>query len=69
MKLAGIDTGRIDERVTGYYPEIRNILYDYLLAHKEIDPSVIGDRSVIGQWRFIPQFAQKYLDQDMNLLF
>ena len=70
MKLAGIDTGRIDERVTGYYPEIRNSLYDYLLTHKEIDPSVIGDVNVIGQWRFIPEKkAQNALARDMSLIF
>jgi 2',3'-cyclic-nucleotide 2'-phosphodiesterase/3'-nucleotidase len=56
--------------VTGYYPEIRNILYDYLLTHKEIDPSVIGDVNVIGQWRFIPEKkAQNALTRDMSLIF
>ena len=70
MRLAGVDTDRIDERVTGYYPEIRNILYDYLLTHKEIDPSVIGDRSMIGEWHFVPEDrVRKVLEDDMNLLF
>ena len=70
MKLAGVDTGRIDERVTGYYPEIRNILYDYLVEHKEIDPSAIGDVNVIGQWRFVPEkTAQNALARDMSLIF
>ena len=70
MDKAGVDTGRIDDRVAGYYPELRNILYDYLVAHKEIDPSAIGDRSVIGEWKFIPESkAQDALDRDMALLF
>jgi ATPase subunit of ABC transporter with duplicated ATPase domains len=38
MKTAGIDTDNIAERVVEYYPEIRNILYDYLVEHKSIDP-------------------------------
>ena len=70
MKKAGIDTDRIDERVTGYYPEIRNILYDYLVEHGEIDSATISDASVIGQWRFIPEKkAQAALAYDMSLLF
>ena len=28
---AGIDTDRIDERVVEYYPEIRELIYDYLV--------------------------------------
>lgn len=70
MRKAGIDTDRIDERVTGYYPEIRNILYDYLVEHGEIDSATISDASVIGQWRFIPEKkAQAALTRDMELLF
>lgn len=70
MKKTGIDTDRIDERVTGYYPEIRNILYDYLVEHGEIDSATISDASVIGQWRFIPEKkAQAALARDMSLLF
>ncbi len=67
---AGIDTDRIDERVVEYYPEIRNILYDYLVEHGEINPAEIGDRKVIGEWKFIPENrAETLLNQDMKLLF
>ncbi len=70
MRAAGIDTDRIDDRVVEYYPEIRDILYDYLVKHGEIDPAKIGDRTVIGEWRFIPEkLAEKAMDKDMNLLF
>jgi len=70
MRAAGIDTDRIDERVVEYHPEIRNILYDYLVEHGEIDPAKIGDRTVIGEWRFIPEkLAEKAMDKDMHLLF
>lgn len=70
MRAAGIDTDRIDERVVEYHPEIRNILYDYLVEHGEIDPAKIGDKTVIGEWRFIPeQLAEKAMDKDMSLLF
>ncbi len=67
---AGIDTDKIDERVVEYYPEIRNLLYDYLKANGSIDPVAIGDPQVIGRWSFIPEnLARKALDRDMSLLF
>ena len=70
MKSVGVDTDRIDERVVGYYPEIRNILYDYLVENKVIDPAKVGDKAVIGEWKFVPEkLAGKALDKDMNLLF
>ncbi len=67
---AGVDTDKINDRVVEYYPEIRNILYDYLLKNSQIDPEVIGDRSVIGEWKFVPEtLASKAMDKDMQLLF
>ena len=70
MKAAGIDTDRIGERVTGYYPEIRNLLYDYLVKNGSIDPAKINDPAVIGHWEFVPlKKARKALDRDMALIF
>ena len=70
MKEAGIDTDNIDERVIERYPEIRNILYDYLIENGSIDPEVIGDPAVIGHWEFVPETLVKpAMERDMNLLF
>jgi 2',3'-cyclic-nucleotide 2'-phosphodiesterase/3'-nucleotidase len=67
---AGIDTGRIEDRVVEYYPEVRELLYDYLLKNKIIDSEIIGDPSVIGSWKFIPEkIATPALRADMALLF
>ena len=67
---AGVDTDRIDERVVAYHPEIRDILYDYLVETKEIDPATVGDRTVIGEWSFVPEsLASKAMDRDIALLF
>lgn len=67
---AGVDTDRIGERVVAYHPEIRDILYDYLVETKEIDPATIGDRTVIGEWSFVPEsLASKAMDRDIALLF
>lgn len=67
---AGVDTDNVDSRVVARYPEIRNILYDYLCAHGSIDPAVIGNPEVIGQWSFVPErIAGPMLEKDMALLF
>ena len=67
---AGIDTDNIAERTVAYYPEIREILYEYLKANKEIAPERIGDPAVIGSWKFVPEaMAEKALERDMCLLF
>ena len=56
--------------VSGAANEIWDILYDYLVAHIEIDPATIGDRTVIGEWSFVPEgLASKALEQDMKLVF
>lgn len=69
-KGAGVDTDRIDERVVAYHQEIRNLLYDYLVSNKEIDPATIGDRTVIGEWSFVPEsLASKAMESDLALLF
>ena len=67
---AGIDTDCIDDRVVSRYPEIRNILYQYLLDMGSIDPAVTGDPQRIGRWSFVPQpLASRALARDMALLF
>ena len=67
---AGIDTGNIGERVVARYPEIREMLYEFIQEHGTITPELVGDPAVIGQWEFVPSaIAQKALDADMELLF
>lgn len=70
MKEAGVDTDRIDDRVVERYPEIRNILYNYLMANGSIDPEVIGAQAVVGDWKFVPEkLAAVAMEKDMALLF
>ena len=70
LREAGIDTDRIDDRTVARYPEIRNILYDYLLENGSIDPEVIGDPKVIGEWKFVPEnLVKPAMEKDMALLF
>ena len=67
---AGIDTGNIGERVVARYPEIREMLYEFIQEHGTITPELVGDPAVIGHWEFVPAtIARKALDADMKLLF
>ncbi len=67
---AGIDTDRIDDRVVEYYPEIRELIYQYLQKNKAIDTAMTGDPALVGHWEFVPAaLAEKAMDKDMELLF
>ena len=67
---AGIDTDSIDSRIVARYPEIRELVYDYLQEQGSIDPDVIGSPELIGEWHFIPAaIADRLMDKDMNLMF
>lgn len=66
----GIDTDKIAERTVEYYPEIREILYEYLKKNHVIDPAVIGDPAKIGHWSFVPEnIAGPAIERDINLIF
>ena len=67
---AGIDTGNIGERVVARYPEIREMLYEFIQEHGAITHELVADPAVIGHWEFVPAtIARKALDADMKLLF
>ena len=67
---AGIDTGHIADRTVARYPEIREIIYQYLLKNGSIDSKAIGDPAIIGRWSFTPAIlADIAMDRDMKLLF
>lgn len=67
---AGIDPDEVDGRIVERYPEIRNLLYQYLVDNGTIDPAVTGDPERIGSWRFVPEcLAGPALDRDLALLF
>lgn len=55
MGKVGIDTDNIEERVTGKYPEIRELLYDYIQEVRDIDPDVLNTSPLLGGWKFIPE--------------
>lgn len=67
---AGIDTDRIDELVVEKYPEIRELIKDYIESFDCVTPELVGNPQVIGHWNFIPEdVAATALDADMKLVF
>ncbi len=74
---AGIDTDNIDEIVEARYPEIRELIYEYLKNHLDIDGNIasvtseeLSQPAVVGEWKFVPEdLAKPLLENDINLLF
>ena len=69
VKGAHIDTRNIDERVVAKYPEIRDLIYEYVQANGSIDPAKISDPKVLGRWKFVPDSVFPQLEMDRLLLF
>ena len=67
---AQIDTGRIGERVVARYPEIRELVYDYIRRAGTLSEDSVRDSVLIGRWSFVPgDIAGPLLDKDMELVF
>lgn len=70
LQEAGIDPDDLDGRIVERHPEIRDILYDYIMDNGSIDPEIIGAPATVGHWEFVPKaIAEPALRQDMGLLF
>ena len=67
---AGLDAEAVKERIVARYPEIRELLYEFILEHKEINAELISNPQVIGGWKFVPEaLASKAMSEDIRLLF
>ena len=70
IKGVGIPKEKIAERIVGRYPEIRELVYQFILANGILDEMNLNDRSVLGGWKFVPEGeSADRLDDDMALLF
>lgn len=70
QKGAGISPDMFESRVVAKCPEYRELLYGYLKEYGEIDPASVGERSIVGNWKFVPEeYVEPLLDEDMSLLF
>ena len=69
-KGAGVTSDELDERVVARYPEIRELIYDYVVKHGTIDEALISNPATLGEWHFIPEdLAEKSISADMRLVF
>ena len=67
---AGIPKTEIAGRVVARYPEIRELVYRFILKNAILDEQNLNDRSVLGGWKFVPEGeSADRLDEDMALLF
>lgn len=66
---AGLDPDSLPGMVCGRYPEIRELIYRYFQEQGSVDSSSVSDKSVIGEWRFIPEkLAETAMDADFKRL-
>lgn len=69
-KGAGIGADMLDSRIVGKYPEIRNLIYDFIVKHGTVDHGLISDPALVGGWSFIPEnIASAAMERDFGLMF
>lgn len=69
-KGAGIDVANINDRVIETYPEIRELLYEFIQENGELRSDLMGDKSLLGDWYFAPKaIVTPLIANDMELLF
>ena len=69
-KGAGIPKEELPSRITGKYPEIRELIYRFVEEKGLLDHDTMENRRTLGEWRFIPEKkAEEGIVADMALLF
>lgn len=66
---AGITADELEERIVAKYPEIRELIYQFISEHKTIVPEIISDPDLLGEWHFVPETCKELLEKDMELIF
>ena len=67
---AGIPEPELEKRIVHRYPEIREILYDFVKEYGLIDESAICNSSLYGEWKFIPEdLATEKISADLKRMF
>lgn len=66
---AGIDTSTIDGRVVAKYPEIRELIYQFIVENGTITQELLGGAQ-LGHWNFVPEdICGPCLERDWDLMF
>ncbi|MBQ7622304.1 MAG: bifunctional metallophosphatase/5'-nucleotidase [Bacteroidales bacterium] len=67
---ARIPRAKLPSRVVARYPEIRELVYRYISDSGTVDSSMTGDKSLIGEWKFVPEsVVEPLMKSDMELVF
>ena len=67
---AGLDSETVAARTEARFPEIRELVYDFVQKNGVIGPELFSDPAVLGRWRFVPEaLCARALRADMDLLF
>ncbi len=70
LQGAGLDPDELDERVVSRGAEIRQEIYHFFKAHEVVDAALVGDKSVIGAWSFVPEkTVGPLMEKDLALIF
>jgi len=70
IKGAGLSKEEIDARIVERYPEVRELVYQFFKEHGTVDAALIGDRSLLGEWHFVPEkTAGPMIEKDLELIF
>jgi len=70
LQGAGLDPDELDERVVSRGAEIRQEIYHFFKAHDVVDAALVGDKSVIGAWSFVPEkTVGPLMEKDLALIF
>jgi len=66
---AGVDTSHIEDITVEKYPEIRQLIYQYISANGGLDASALASLPELGSWSFVPESAAPAMERDFHLVF
>lgn len=70
FKGAGLQRDELAERTVARYPEIRNLIYDFISENVVVNHVLVSDYDLLGYWSFMPQpVADMAIAKDMALMF
>ncbi len=67
---AGIPAEEMNERIVAKYPEIRDLIYNFISEHGVVTKADLNNTAVLGSWSFIPEeTVAPLMEADMAKLF
>lgn len=67
---ARISAEEMNERIIAKYPEIRDLIYEFIKQNGNVDKDLVNNHEILGNWSFIPEeLVAPLMDADMAKLF